>query len=619
MTPLHLAVQSRNIEMVKALLPSVNLETTDINNNSIYHYAANTTQEMIYLLKNRSPTTINHGNVDGYTAIHWACLSNNPDCSIPDYVQSSSSGTKLSQQDMKNGGTPLHWVNTRDALEDLLERNCDINALDFSGRTALHVMVSKNKLECVVSLVAKQAELDIRDEYGNTPLHNAVEKKFLSIVQSLLVFGCDINIKNKGGHTARHLVGGEGVGIESENILYILNSVGAERCSEFTQDCKTGCAFSGTYNGIHPKKPDAVKQDLQQVIANLAPAQKSPSISDKLFGDKVACRGGRLLCLDGGGIKGLVLTQMLLEIESLLKIPIRDVFDWIAGTSTGGILALALGAGKSLRECICIYMTMKEKSFVGTRPYSSDALEGVLKDVFGENTVMSDIKSPKLIVTSLMADQKPSDLHMFRNYKSSCELLNITTTSTNRVNPPALSEDQLVWHAARATGAAPSYFRAFGRFLDGGLIANNPTLDAMTEIHEHNLALQSIGREDEVVPLSCVVSLGTGLIPTTILKEIDVFRPDNLWDTARLLDGITAIGNLLVDQATLADGRVVDRAKAWCSMIGVPYYRFNPQLSLDLAMDETTDSILVNMMWETKAYIFLNRNRVLDMIKVINN
>lgn len=130
--------------------------------------------------------------------------------------------------------------------------------------------------------------------------------------------------------------------------------------------------------------------------------------------------------------------------------------------------------------------------------------------------------------------------------------------------------------------------------------------------------------------------MGTGLIPTTILKEIDVFRPDNLWDTARLLDGITAIGNLLVDQATLADGRVVDRAKAWCSMIGVPYYRFNPQLvslslllsfkmflilflqSLDLAMDETTDSILVNMMWETKAYIFLNRHRVLDMIKVIN-
>ena len=46
--------------------------------------------------------------------------------------------------------------------------------------------------------------------------------------------------------------------------------------------------------------------------------------------------------------------------------------------------------------------------------------------------------------------------------------------------------DQLVWRAARSSGAAPTYFRPNGRFLDGGLLANNPTLDAMTEIHEYN-------------------------------------------------------------------------------------------------------------------------------------
>lgn len=45
-------------------------------------------------------------------------------------------------------------------------------------------------------------------------------------------------------------------------------------------------------------------------------------------------------------------------------------------------------------------------------------------------------------------------------------------------------------------------FRAFGRFLDGGLIANNPTLDAMTEIHEYNMALKSVGREQEAIPVS---------------------------------------------------------------------------------------------------------------------
>lgn len=82
--------------------------------------------------------------------------------------------------------------------------------------------------------------------------------------------------------------------------------------------------------------------------------------------------------------------------------------------------------------------------------------------------------------------------------------------------------------------------------------ANNPTLDAMTEIHEYNMALLSVNRKSEAVPISSVVSLGTGLIPVTELKEIDVFRPDSIWDTAKLAYGISAIGNLLVDQATVS-------------------------------------------------------------------
>ena len=49
--------------------------------------------------------------------------------------------------------------------------------------------------------------------------------------------------------------------------------------------------------------------------------------------------------------------------------------------------------------------------------------------------------------------------------------------------PPFI--DQLVWRAARSSGAAPSYFRPLGRFLDGGLMANNPTLDAITEVTEY--------------------------------------------------------------------------------------------------------------------------------------
>lgn len=50
--------------------------------------------------------------------------------------------------------------------------------------------------------------------------------------------------------------------------------------------------------------------------------------------------------------------------------------------------------GKTLRECLCLYFLMKEKTFVGSRPFPSETLEKLLKDIFGE-LKMSDIKHPK--------------------------------------------------------------------------------------------------------------------------------------------------------------------------------------------------------------------------------
>lgn len=55
----------------------------------------------------------------------------------------------------------------------------------------------------------------------------------------------------------------------------------------------------------------------------------------------------------------------------------------------------------------------------------------------------------------------------------------------------------------------------FERFLDGGLIANNPTLDALTEIHEYNLAMKYLGHSEKICKPTVVVSVGTGCIPVT--------------------------------------------------------------------------------------------------------
>ena len=56
-------------------------------------------------------------------------------------------------------------------------------------------------------------------------------------------------------------------------------------------------------------------------------------------------------------------------------------------------------------------------------------------------------------------------------------------------------------------------------------------------------------------------------------------------------------------QATMADNRTVDRARAWCSTCGIVYQRLSPQLSLDVQLDERQDEIIINALWETMVYI----------------
>lgn len=52
----------------------------------------------------------------------------------------------------------------------------------------------------------------------------------------------------------------------------------------------------------------------------------------------------------------------------------------------------------------------------------------------------------------------------------------------------------------------------------------------------------------------------------------------------------------------------MDRARAWCSAIGVPYFRFCPQMSIEVAMDARDDEPLCNMLWETKVYMHQRRH-----------
>lgn len=94
MTPFQLAIKSKNIEMVKVLIPTAKLDHLDYNSkyekipsiflwkltlalelcSSIFHYAANTSKEMISILSSKSTANLNLCNLDGYTPLHKACL-----------------------------------------------------------------------------------------------------------------------------------------------------------------------------------------------------------------------------------------------------------------------------------------------------------------------------------------------------------------------------------------------------------------------------------------------------------------------------------------------------------------------------------------------------------------
>ena len=90
-----------------------------------------------------------------------------------------------------------------------------------------------------------------------------------------------------------------------------------------------------------------------------------------------------IILADGGGIKGLVLTRMLLSMERSWNTKIVDCFDWIAGTSTGGILALGLATGLNVIECQRLYFRLKDKVFIDSRPYASKPFEELLQETLG--------------------------------------------------------------------------------------------------------------------------------------------------------------------------------------------------------------------------------------------
>ncbi|XP_014824495.1 PREDICTED: 85/88 kDa calcium-independent phospholipase A2 isoform X1 [Poecilia mexicana] len=642
-TPLHLACERGDLACVKELLDESQARTDirDQKGETPMHYASKQESPVIIqALCSRLCSGVNELNSNGETPLHVACrlgrvesvkalLEGGTKCDtrgstgnpIHTAMKYSEKGcveqilkadpSQLQAEDCVYGGTPLHWAKTAEMCRLLLDRGCEINYLSKTGESALHVLTKKGRFEAAMVLLTHGANANLKGQDGNTALHLAMKMDHMELIKGLIVFGADVEIHNDLGETPGLIAARTSKGPNRRILLDMLCSVGVQRCLPRSPSSPPPLPPPPVSNKT---KPRAIGfEDIMYVGAAIGAIGKSEIDGQVMEKKKI----DRLLCLDGGGIKGLVLIQMLIALEKEAGRPTRELFDWVAGTSTGGILALAIIHGKSMEYLRCLYFRMKEQVFRGSRPYESAPLEDFLKKEFGENTKMTDIRFPRVMVTSVLADRHPGELHIFRNYDPPSVRREPSYTTTATFKPLTIPQEQLVWRAARSSGAAPTYFRPMGRFLDGGLLANNPTLDAMAEIHQFNKSLKAEGREANIKKLGIVVSLGTGKPPQEVVTSVDVFRPSNPLELAKTFVGAKELGKMLVDCCTDSDGCAVDRARAWCEMIDTIYHRLSPQLSQEVMLDEVSDEVLVNMLWETQMYLFEKREVLQSLAKTL--
>jgi uncharacterized protein len=222
-----------------------------------------------------------------------------------------------------------------------------------------------------------------------------------------------------------------------------------------------------------------------------------------------------ILSIDGGGIRGLIPAMILAEIERRTGRRTAEMFDLIAGTSTGGILALGLTVpqdGKGNRpkyrakQLVSFYEEEGKEVFHSfwqnvvslhgliNEKYSSERFERVLRKYFGEETKLSQAFTEVLVTSYEIETCRP---FFFTRRKARAR-------RAGRFNPR-------MWQVARCTSAAPTYFSPYRitrprtsrmpplTFIDAGLFVNNPTLCAYAEA----LSIQSQTADataDEAIP-----------------------------------------------------------------------------------------------------------------------
>ncbi|KAK0446048.1 acyl transferase/acyl hydrolase/lysophospholipase [Desarmillaria tabescens] len=278
--------------------------------------------------------------------------------------------------------------------------------------------------------------------------------------------------------------------------------------------------------------------------------------------------------IDGGGIRGLSSLLILYELmwrikqtEGLSELPLPcEYFDLIGGTSTGGLIALMVGRLRmSVGDAIECYGRLSRKVFgkpkhgVRDGKFRATKLEEVLKSIVSNRTHDADTEMVDDNYEACKTFVCAMDAH---NMNAAIPVLFCTYThhKEKRVNCA-------IWQAARATSAAPTFFKRIEiglenmkqPYIDGGMGRNNPAKVLLEEAKQ-----VFPGRR-----IACLISIGTGRAQT-----IAIPRPG--WFQRTLPLGVI---NALQMIATDCERTAEELARDFYDMPDV-YFRFNVEHGL---------------------------------------
>ncbi|KAJ6367512.1 hypothetical protein OIU78_000135 [Salix suchowensis] len=370
----------------------------------------------------------------------------------------------------------------------------------------------------------------------------------------------------------------------------------------------------------------------------LAILGENENLRRAIRGRPVAKQGLRILSMDGGGMKGLATVQILKAIEKGTGKRIHELFDLICGTSTGGMLAVALGIKlMALDQCEEIYKNLGKLVFAEPVPkdneaatwrekldqlyksssqnfrvvvhgskHSADQFERLLKEMCadedGDLLIESAVKNvPKVFVVSTLVSVMPAQPFVFRNYQYPVGTPEVPFAISESSGVHVLGSPTIgaqvgykrsafigsckhhIWQAIRASSAAPYYLDDFSddvnRWQDGAIVANNPTIFAIREA-------QLLWPDTRI---DCLVSIGCGSVPTKVRK--------GGW---RYLD----TGQVLIESACSVD-RVEEALSTLLPMLPeIQYFRFNPvDERCGMELDETDPAIWLKLEAAVDEYV----------------